>query len=224
MVLVPTPGKGESKWKKMREIVLLTSYMKGHLRRSSALRQEDAKRRRNAQYMEVLRQGVRNLALLDGSDALLRVRAKKMGGSVAKLVNAGQVIMEVADETLLGDLELWQQGDVSLYEDEALGRRVRLRTHKRVREQLHDFWTIAQLSYGGGDEFASTIGFEGYAEMLKRIYRVVLRTYDEADASREIASDWARDAKGGDRMTRRAFCDALFELADVRESRLDTLD
>ena len=100
MVLVPTPGKGESKWKKMREIVLLTSYMKGHLRRSSALRQEDAKRRRNAQYMEVLRQGVRNLALLDGSDALLRVRAKKMGGSVAKLVNAGQVIMEVADDQL----------------------------------------------------------------------------------------------------------------------------
>ena len=52
----------------------------------------------------------------------------------------------------------------------------------------------------------------------------MLRTYDEADASREIASDWARDAKGGDRMTRRAFCDALFELADVRESRLNTLD
>ena len=106
--------------------------------------------------MEKLRQGVRNLALLDGSDALLRVRAKKMGGSMSKVVNAGTVITEVADEALLGSLELWQQGDASLYEDEALARRLRLRTHKRVRDELQNFWICAQLSYGGGDEFAST--------------------------------------------------------------------
>ena len=165
--------------------------------------------------MEKLRTGVRNLTLLDGSDALLRIKQKRVVGSMTTMVNAGTVITEVADEALLGNLELWQQGDATMYDEEALARRLRLRTHKRVRDELHNFWICAQLSYGGGDEFASTIGFEGYAEMLRRIYRVVLRTYDEADATREIASDWARDAKGAERMTRVAFCDALFELADM---------
>ena len=51
--------------------------------------------------------------------------------------------------------------------------------------------------------------------MFRRIYRVVLRTYDEADATREIKEDWHRDAKGSERLGRVGFCDALFELADM---------
>ena len=33
--------------------------------------------------------------------------------------------------------------------------------------------------------------WQGYERMFRRIYRVVLRTYDHDDATREIAADWS---------------------------------
>lgn len=51
--------------------------------------------------------------------------------------------------------------------------------------------------------------------MMKRIYRVVLKSYDEADAMASIRHDWHEDAKGADHLNRQGFCDALFQLADL---------
>lgn len=53
--------------------------------------------------------------------------------------------------------------------------------------------------------------------MLRRIYRVMIKAYDEADADRAIAQDWLNDTKGAETLNRKRFCDAFFELADTCE-------
>lgn len=198
--------------------MLLTSFMKSRLRKSTVLHPEAKAHKSHSMYMEKLRKGVRGISMLDGSDAVLKIRAKKIGSAVAHNITAGKVITTVEDEAVLSELELWQQGDVSLYEDEKLKQRARLRNSTLVREELQQFWLAAQLSIGVGED-RSTLTRDGYMQMFDRIYRVVLREYDAADAAVQIAADWANDAKGQPAMSRKMFCDALFELADGKGSR-----
>lgn len=59
----------------------------------------------------------------------------------------------------------------------------------------------------------NTLDFDSYAAIMRRIYRVVLNTYDEEDAAREILVDWQRDTRGAGEISRRLFLDAFFEVA-----------
>lgn len=57
--------------------------------------------------------------------------------------------------------------------------------------------------------------------IMRRLYRAVLRTYDEDDANAEIECDWQRDARGQESISRQLFLDAIFELAgDLRDLHL----
>ena len=44
---------------------------------------------------------------------------------------------------------------------------------------------------------------------------MILRRYDEAEALSDIEEDWVKDTKGEARLSRTAFIDSLFELADM---------
>ena len=46
---------------------------------------------------------------------------------------------------------------------------------------------------------------------MKKVYHVVIREYDEADAEACATEDWERDAAGAHALGREQFCDALFE-------------
>ena len=58
---------------------------------------------------------------------------------------------------------------------------------------------------------ARTLTFEGYAMLLRRLYRTMLEDYDPEDAAKTVVDDWRKDAKGADRLSRVDFGNALFE-------------
>ena len=62
--------------------------------------------------------------------------------------------------------------------------------------------------------------FESYSDIMLATYKVLISPFDQSEAEAESAEDWARDAGGGNGLSRAAFMDALFELADhVRSMR-----
>ena len=90
-----------SRWHQATEIMLLTSFMKSRLRKSTVLHREAKAHKSHSMYMEKLRKGVRGISMLDGSDAVLKIRAKKIGSAVAHNITAGKVITTVEDEAVL---------------------------------------------------------------------------------------------------------------------------
>lgn len=82
-------------------------------------------------------------------------------------------------------------------------------------EALQAFWEAAQRSVHSGDPDSDELHQEGHAIMLRRIYRVMIKQFDAADAEKTIAEDWKSDSKGAPTLSRRRFCDAFFELADT---------
>ena len=51
-----------------------------------------------------------------------------------------------------------------------------------------------------------------------------IQEFDAADCEKSIEEDWRRDAKGKDMLSRKAFCDAFFELADTWTSGISGLE
>ena len=134
--------------------------------------------------------------------------------------NTGKAITMVTSKKEIEELEYWKQGDASLATAEKLVEREALRFDRRVMNELNAFWEVVMNSYCRcGDEavdpFMESLPQEAHAMMMKRIYRIMLRAYDEDDAKITIADDWKSDAKGKASITRKEFGDALFELADT---------
>ena len=170
-------------------------------------------------YLNKLRMGVRMSATLDQSDVLQKQKRK----SIQRQITTKGVVTEVTDEKQAAELEMWQQGDVTMYEDAAIEKRLKLRHDPRVRESLEAWWQALlqapcadseddELVQGASEAF---VDFAQYSTMMRRVYRVMLARFDEADAKNQIASDWEEDAKGKSRLSRKLFCDALFQLADL---------
>ena len=195
----------------------------------------------HGKYVQKLRTGTKAGMNLIHSDVAVKVKTAAEQRRAAADIAAGIVTTEVTDSSALDQLELWQQGDESLYTDAKLEKRLKLRRDRRVAHSLQLFWEAAQrgdydeaaradagaapgpaVGKGGDDGGnggdagdAGTISFAGYSNMYRRLYRVILKRYDAADAAKSIAADWRNDAKGGSKLPRRAFCDSLFELADM---------
>ena len=51
-----------------------------------------------------------------------------------------------------------------------------------------------------------------YVDMMKKMYRVLIEDYDEADAAACAEEDWEKDSGGAGVLTREAFGDCLFEV------------
>jgi hypothetical protein len=124
------------------------------------------------------------------------------------------------------DAEAWQQGDKSLYTQDMITQRMKLRRDGKVKDALYKWWVTAIHSKPDamrkGD--VSVLRMEGdtqevtevqYVTMMKKIYKAMLKVYDANDAENEARADWAKDAKGAPTMGQTRFLDGLFELADV---------
>jgi hypothetical protein len=101
-----------------------------------------------------------------------------------------------------------------LHTKEVVEARASLRYDRRVLKALQQLWETAQR-FGGGDALSPTLNYECYAAMMRRLYKVVLSSYDAEDAEIEIRKDWLHDARGKDVIDRQLFMDALFELTDT---------
>lgn len=166
----------------------------------------------HGKYLHKLRVGTRAATAVAASEARLKAAATVVTAEAATNIAHGTVITVVASEQEAAELELWQQGDVSLYTPEQLNSRMRLRRDRRVAAALQMWWETAQRDYDDGSPEAGTITFEGYARMHLRLYRVVLKSFSPDDATRCIHLDWQADTKGKGTLTRVAFYDSLFEV------------
>lgn len=173
-------------------------------------------------YLQKLRLGTRAAAATN--EARLTAAAGMMAKQAVTDVAQGAAVVSVASEAEASQLELWQQGDESLYTAEKLQARMRLRRDRRVGAALQMWWETAQQSYDDGDPQAGTIAFEGYARMHRRLYRVVLKKFDADDAARSIEVDWSKDTKGreGALLSRVDFYDSLFEVCAAHAAVLRT--
>jgi len=115
---------------------------------------------------------------------------------------------------------LWQQGDESLYTDDAVRKRAAVRHHPEVLEFLQIWWMTALNSIKSSGQAADAaaepaLNKQQYVSMMKKMYRVMIEDYDDDDATECAEEDWDKDAHGGAELKREAFCDAIFELADI---------
>ena len=224
-----------SLWRKgaVRTIVsfLTIDAIRKILERSTSLKVEQRPgQEKHADYMQSLRQGVRTRMMLTTTyqDAQMRQGAV----DAKRAVDAGEVVTQRGAED--DEKAAWQQGDASMYTKDKIQQRAALRRHPAVLEVLQDFWGVVtgvcpdkEIPVGArcpicgklagvlrSEANEPTVAFDAYEALYERIYRAVLEEWDPADASATIAEDWQNDTKGCQSLTREAFFDSLFELAD----------
>ena len=214
-----------ARWAKLRTFAKSFAVICNTLGQSASLKSPEPLRRggsvqQHSGYIDKLRTGVKGMGALVAFDIKASTRTARV--EAEQLLDAGGVVTSVDDAADLEKTEYWQQGDASLATKEKMEARQALRYNKLVLAALQLYWEAAQRSlHSGGDPSANELHQEGHALMLRRIYRVMIKDFDPADCERCIAEDWARDAKGKDLLTRKAFCDAFFELADTWTAGID---
>lgn len=157
----------------------------------------------HSHYLTKLRTGAFFFARLEQSKTDSRTRKR------IQQTQPSGVVTEVQDSQQASELELWQQGDAAMYQDEAIAKRLKMRRDPRVRAVLDLWWLTAKRGESAGteDDLDSGVGFDLYSMMMRRVYRVMLATYDEADARTQIGNDWIEDVQGKSELTYRTFCD-----------------
>ena len=127
---------------------------------------------------------------------------------------------------LLGAVPYWQQGDMELYTEDNLERRLRLRSDEAVLEVLQDWWSTAQRSMRSENPWnkGTGLGREDYVRICVKIYKAMIKEFDEGEALECAQDDWCNDSKGEEELTRERFMDAMFELADVWTKTIDAAE
>lgn len=105
----------------------------------------------------------------------------------------------------------WLDRDESMYTEEALGMRERLRTNPGLIDAVRRFaHQVYRLDADGH------VGHAEYARVHGAIVRVLMGAQvGEAEVARIVAEDWAADSKGTDVLDDGRLFDSLFELADT---------
>ena len=178
----------ESKWRRLRKLharaVMVRKWLDIEAGTQSILERlafsktlsSSAPNSKHSSYISKLKVGVRTAIALQGhSDAFVKVAAKTKKDKKDDKVAEGAVVTVMSTKEELESVELWKQGDETLYTQEKLEKRVRLRRDRRVAHALQMFWEAALRGYGDGDLEAQSIGEEGYANMMRRLYRVILK-------------------------------------------------
>ena len=174
----------------------------------------------HGEYMTRLRTGVRAAyALMIAADRQ-HAAVEREAEEAARMLASGLVVTEISKGQ---DIPMWMQADASMTSTERVAQRKELRFDRRVMAVLQQFWEAAVHSVtmdGSGDIDVPAIGPKAHAAALRRIYRLMIKDYDDADAVVNIEKDWMADTKGADMLSRRRFCDAFFELADICEGSI----
>ena len=132
------------------------------------------------------------------------------------------MVTEVASAASLSDLAFWQQGDASLYTDDNVKKRTKLRHSADCVEVLEAFWRVAKSSAWSREEKCEngsrgseeSVKKEAYTELYLRVHKTLLEAFSLDEALSDVQNDWLADARGGNSLTREPFADTLFELAD----------
>ena len=69
-------------------------------------------------------------------------------------------------------------------------------------------------------EFAWLLSQADYIRISRSLSKAMLPEFDGAEAQAEAEKDWVQDSRGMLAMSRAAFKDCMFELADVRGMQL----
>ena len=108
------------------------------------------------------------------------LRKMRMRFSMQKATATGaatSTVTEVASAAELAHVAIWQQGNETLYTEEALAERAAARTHRDVLSVLHVWWEAALRSLrSGGDARAHEVGKPNYMAMMRKIYKTVGET------------------------------------------------
>lgn len=124
--------------------------------------------------------------------------------------------------TTLDAAALWEHA--ALHTPAALRKRAALRSAPRVLAALDLWWTTAQSSMrrsGRTDDGA--ISETEYVMISCRIYRAIIKPYDQEEAVANAKREWLDDVRHGElsALPEEAFKDAMFELCDLWTSGID---
>jgi hypothetical protein len=105
----------------------------------------------------------------------------------------------------------WAQGDRTLHKEAMWKRRMALRKHPLVTEQLRRWCDLTELP----------CRYDSYSQLMMRLYKVLIQPYNQLDALACASEDWHRDVgdprlldDGTFGLERTAFMTAIFEVAD----------
>ena len=135
----------------------------------------------------------------------------------AEGVSTTGFVGEVEDASQLEGVKLWEQGDATMYSQEALDERYQLRHVPEVRQMLLAWWgSVQELLEASGLE-TNRLYEREYKIVFGKIYKLMMpaEDYDVAEARAAVHDDWYTDSAGVGYLTRESFCEAIFELADV---------
>ena len=165
------------------------------------------------------------------ADEKITARIEHAKQTAAVAVESGSTITEIGTSTTI--LKIWQQGDASLYSDNALRERFALRNARCIAHVLEIWWETALQSEANdagqetiralrsGKLAAKVLTERGHALCFHPIYRALMDEYDEADAISAIQDDWTSDRRGENLLPKEFFLDSMFELADVWTRNID---
>lgn len=214
-----------ARWHQVKAVIQTANVMRGWLRLEDGLEVSLAKLKAalkpdpdgttgHEHYIRKLCTG-RHAIVLSNAVADQRDQRAKL---TKQAEMAAHLVTEVQTNEEAAKVELWQQGNHDMYNDEAIEQRLKMRRDPRVRKVLDTWWSTAVRGADpdfDGDELDATLSFQNYTMMMRRLYRVMLSTFDEVDAMKQITEDWHEDTKGKDVLSRRLFQDAIFQLADL---------
>ena len=112
------------------------------------------------------------------------------------------------------------QGDAELSASkEVFKERQRLRRHPSIAKILDVWWVAMMRRVRRSRPEANALAREDYCLLYRGLYQELLdpEDFDADEAQMEASAEWETDCKGGERMERTQFLDALFEVVVTLE-------
>ena len=142
----------------------------------------------------------------------------------AALIESNAVVSEVSAASDLEGVGWAQQASLELNAEAEWNQRLALRYVRVVRDVLEAFWQAAltsehmrRISELADDTLPTSVSKAMYAHLYRRVYKALMESYEAAECEETIEEDWTHDSRGEESITREAFEDGLFELADLCE-------
>ena len=114
--------------------------------------------------------------------------------------------------------------DIDFENTQAIEQRRRLRQAPALLDVFDIWWVTAQRSVTGSSDTSFELDQAGYMAMSRKIQKSMLTDYEEAEATRVAEEDWLSDTCGASSLSREAFYDSLFELADLWTNSVEAED
>ena len=130
-------------------------------------------------------------------------------------------LSKIQSASRTGELPYWQQGDEALETPDMVEQRRALRQHPEVIETIEVWWSTAQRSLEQEGRTVDGLSHDRYVLMSTKMYKAMMREYDEEEARASAEADWEEDSAGEALLSKRRFFDAIFELADLWTFEID---